>query len=70
MARDPMINTATGQLRVIRKKGDLTTGKGDWIRGDFCDEKYKKNYDKIFGKRNLLVENKMIADKDEPTKKH
>ena len=55
MARDPMINTATGQLRVIRKKGDLTTGKGDWIRGDFCDEKYKKNYDKIFGKRNLLV---------------
>ena len=32
MARDPMINTATGQRRVIRKKGDLTTGKGDWLR--------------------------------------
>tara|TARA_R100001594_G_scaffold118995_1_gene154329 strand:- start:462 stop:671 length:210 start_codon:yes stop_codon:yes gene_type:complete len=62
MARDPMINTVTGQKRVIRKKGDLTTGKGDWIRGDLCDEQYKKNYDKIFGKRNMLVENKIIAD--------
>tara|TARA_Y100001963_G_scaffold65775_1_gene91566 strand:+ start:632 stop:835 length:204 start_codon:yes stop_codon:yes gene_type:complete len=67
MARNPMINTVTGQPRVIRKKGDLTTGKGDWIRGDLCDEKYKKNYDKIFGKKNLLVENKVIA-KDESTK--
>ena len=75
MARDPMINTATGQLRVIRKKGDLTHGKGDWIRGDFCDEEYKKNYDKIFGKRDLLVRNKMIADEsleenNEHSKKH
>ena len=61
MARDPHINTTTGQHRVVRKKGDLTTGKGDWIRGDFCDEKYKKNYDKIFGKKNTLVENKMVA---------
>tara|TARA_R100001198_G_C5128993_1_gene148125 strand:- start:448 stop:651 length:204 start_codon:yes stop_codon:yes gene_type:complete len=67
MARDPFINTVTGQRRVIRKKGDLTTGKGDWIRGELCDEKYKKNYDKIFGKKNLLVENKVIA-KDESTK--
>ena len=61
MARDPYINTATGQRRVIRKKGDLTTGKGDWIRGELIDEKYKKNYDKIFGKKNLLKENKIIA---------
>ena len=68
MARDPNINTATGQYRVIRKKGDLGAGKGDWIRGDFCDEQYKKNYDKIFGKRNMLVENKIISD--EFTKKH
>ena len=62
MARDPMINTVTGKRRVIRKKGDLTTGKGDWIRGDLCDEQYKKNYDRIFGKRNILVENKIISD--------
>ena len=61
MARDPYINTATGQRRVIRKKGDLTTGKGDWIRGELIDEKYKKNYDKIFGKKNLFKENKIIA---------
>lgn len=61
MARDPYINTVTGQRRVIRKKGDLTTGKGDWIRGELCDEKYKKNYDKIFGKKNLFLERKLIA---------
>ena len=49
--------------RVVRKKGDLTgSGKGDWIRGDLCDEQYKKNYDRIFGKRNMLVENKLISD--------
>ena len=48
--------------RVIRKKGDLTrAGKGDWLRIDLCDEQYKKNYDKIFGKKNTLVENKMVA---------
>ena len=68
MARDPMINTVTGERRVIRKKSDLTTGKGDWIRGDLCDEQYKKNYDKIFGKRNILIERKVIAD--ESTKEH
>ena len=52
MGRDPMINTATGQRRVIRKKGDLTTGKGDWLRIDLVDEQYKKNYDKIdWGKK-------------------
>ena len=67
MARDPYINTVTGQRRVIRKKGDLTTGKGDWIRGNLFDEKYKKNYDRIFGKKDLLVENKVIA-KDESDK--
>ena len=49
--------------RVIRKKGDLTgSGKGDWLRGELCDEQYKKNYDKIFGKKNIAVENKVIAD--------
>ena len=48
--------------RVVRKKGDLTgAGKGDWLRIDLCDEQYKKNYDKIFGKKNTLVENKMVA---------
>tara|TARA_R110002020_G_scaffold166954_1_gene355141 strand:- start:375 stop:554 length:180 start_codon:yes stop_codon:yes gene_type:complete len=48
--------------RVIRKKGDLTgAGKGDWYRVEFQDKQYKKNYDKIFGKRNMLVENKVIA---------
>ena len=62
MARDPHINTVTGQHRVVRKKGDLTTGKGDWIRGDLCDDQYKKNYDRIFGKKNMSVENKIIAD--------
>ena len=70
MARDPHINTVTCEYRVVRKKGDPTTGKGDWIRGDLLDEKYKKNYDKIFGKRNLLVENKIIAAEDEYSKKH
>ena len=52
MALDPMINSATGQRRVIRKKGDLTTGKGDWLRIDLCDEQYRKNYDAIdWGKK-------------------
>ena len=56
-------NTVTGQNRVIRKKGDLNgAGKGDWLRIDLNDEQYKKNYDKIFGKKNILVENKMVAD--------
>jgi len=69
MARDPHINTTTGQYRVVRKKGDLNrNGKGDWLRVDLQDEQYKKNYDKIFGKRNMLVENKLISD--ECTKKH
>ena len=67
MARDPMINTVTGEKRVIRKKGDLTTGKGDWIRGDLCDEQYKKNYDKIFGKRNMMIVNKVISDESDKT---
>ena len=62
MAVDPMINTVTGQHRVIRKKGDLTTGKGDWIRGDLCDAQYKKNYDKIFGKKETFIKNKIIAE--------
>ena len=49
--------------RIIRKKCDLTgAGKGDWLRVEIFDEKYKKNYDKIFGKRNIAVENKVIAD--------
>ena len=49
--------------RVIRKKGDLTgAGKGDWYRFRQCDERYKNNYDKIFGKKNIAIENKVIAD--------
>ena len=56
-------NSVTGQNRVIRKKGDLTgCAKGDWLRIDLQDEQYKKNYDKIFGKKNILVDNKMISD--------
>mgnify|MGYP003135285695 FL=1 len=44
-------NTTTGQNRVVRKKGDLTgSGKGDWLRIDVTDEKYKENYNKIFKK--------------------
>ena len=59
MSRDPSINTRTGQRRVIRKKGDLTgSGKGDWLRVDILDEQYKKNYDRIFGKKNTLTEKK------------
>ena len=70
MALDPSINRVTGQRRIIRKKGDLNgSGKGDWARIDLLDEKYKENYDKIFGKRNMFIENKLIS-KDEPTKKH
>ena len=70
MARDPHINTETGQYRVVRKKGDLNgCGKGDWARIDLQDKQYKENYDKIFGKRNMLIENKLIS-KDECTKKH
>jgi hypothetical protein len=68
MSRDPMVNTVTGERRIIRKKGDLTHGKGDWIRGDLIDEQYKKNYDRIFGKKNLLIQNKMISKNDESTK--
>ena len=54
--------------RVIRKKGDLTgAGKGDWYRVNLQDEQYKKNYDKIFGKKDLLIEKKLIS-KDESSK--
>ena len=50
--RDPNINTATGQYRVIRKKGDLTgQGKGDWRRGSNLDPDWRKNYDRIFNKK-------------------
>tara|TARA_R100001594_G_scaffold26556_1_gene51256 strand:- start:410 stop:622 length:213 start_codon:yes stop_codon:yes gene_type:complete len=70
MALDPSINRVTGQRRIIRKKGDLNgSGKGDWARIDLLDEKYKENYDKIFGKRNMFIENKLIS-KDESAKKH
>tara|TARA_Y100000310_G_scaffold27442_1_gene26116 strand:- start:329 stop:517 length:189 start_codon:yes stop_codon:yes gene_type:complete len=49
--KDPNINTATGQYRVIRKKGDLTgQGKGDWRRGCNTNSKWRENYDKIFKK--------------------
>jgi len=51
MARDPKINTATGQRRVIRKKGDLTSGKGDWLRISVTDKEYQENYNKIFRKK-------------------
>ena len=55
-------NTVTGQNRVIRKKGDLNgSGKGDWLRVDLQDKKYKDNYDYIFGEKDVLVENKIIA---------
>jgi len=57
-----MINTVTGQRRVIRKKGDLTTGKGDWSRIPTGDEKYKKGYDRIFGKFDPMVKNKVVSD--------
>ena len=47
-------NTVTGQNRVVRKKGDLMgQGKGDWLRINLADEKYKRNYDKIFNKENI-----------------
>ena len=47
-------NTTTGQNRVIRKKGDLMgQGKGDWLRINLADEKYKRNYDKIFNKEKI-----------------
>ncbi len=56
-----MKNAVTGQNRVIRKKGDLTgAGKGDWLRIGVTDKTYKKNYDKIFGKKNILEERKLI----------
>ena len=46
--------------RIIRKKGDLTgAGKGDWFRVDLQDEEYKK----IFGKKDLLIQNKLIEKK-------
>ena len=50
--------------RVVRKKGDLTgAGKGDWIRDgvNFLDKQYKDNYDAIFGKKDVLVDNKIVA---------
>ena len=54
--RSPNENTVTGQNRVIRKKGDLNgTGKGDWLRINLLDDQYKKNYNKIFGKKNSKV---------------
>ena len=44
----PIINSKTGQNRVVRKNGALTgAGKGDWLRIDLADDQYKKNYDKI-----------------------
>jgi len=50
--RSPNENTVTGQNRIVRKKGDLNgSGKGDWLRIGLIDEQYKKNYNKIFGKK-------------------
>ena len=55
-------NTVTGQNRVIRKKGDLNgAGKGDWMRVGIQDKKYKKNYDAIFGKKNILIERRIVS---------
>jgi hypothetical protein len=55
-------NTVTGQNRVIRKKGDLTgAGKGDWLRIGVEDKQYKDNYDAIFGKKDILVDKKIVA---------
>ena len=57
-----MKNTVTGQNRVIRKKGDLMgAGKGDWLRIGVDDKKYKDNYDRIFGKKDILTERKVVA---------
>ena len=54
-------NTVTGQNRVIRKKGDLNgAGKGDWLRVDLQDKEYKDNYDRIFGKKDTLVDRKIV----------
>ena len=60
--RSPAENTVTGQNRIVRKKGDLSgVGKGDWQRFR-ANEKYKKNYDRIFGKRDILIENRIISE--------
>jgi hypothetical protein len=48
--------------RVIRKAGDLNgAGKGDWLRVPVEDKQYKDNYDAIFGKKDTLVANKIVA---------
>tara|TARA_Y100001938_G_scaffold147101_1_gene227564 strand:- start:671 stop:838 length:168 start_codon:yes stop_codon:yes gene_type:complete len=50
--------------RVVRKKGDLMgAGKGDWIRDgvNLLDKQYKDNYDRIFGKKEILIEKKIVA---------
>tara|TARA_Y100000592_G_scaffold98324_1_gene171135 strand:+ start:2231 stop:2398 length:168 start_codon:yes stop_codon:yes gene_type:complete len=50
--------------KVVRKKGDLTgAGKGDWIRDgvNLFDKEYKDNYDAIFGKKDILIANKIVA---------
>ena len=55
-------NTVTVQNIVIRKTGDLNgAGKGDWLRIDLFSKKYKDNYDRIFGKKDILVDRKIIA---------
>ena len=35
--------------------GINTQGKGDFYRISIADEQYKKNYNKIFGKKNTKV---------------
>ena len=61
MALESSINRVTGQRRVIRKKGDLNgCGKGDWARIDLQDKEYKDNYDRIFGKKDTLVDRKIV----------
>ena len=50
--------------RVVKKKGDLTgAGKGDWIRDgvNLFDKEYKDRYDKIFGRKEILTERKIVA---------
>ena len=55
-------NSVTGQSRVIRKPGDLNgSGKGDWLRIGLDNKKYKDNYDRIFGKKDILTERKIVA---------
>ena len=56
-------NGGVASIKDIRQLGGRTQGKGDLSRIPIGDKKYKEGYDRIFGKVDPMVKNKVISTK-------